>query len=141
MANCLCTLTVKRHRMLDRSSSSRHTPNSEMVSIMNSKESEMNLKEMDVDTTEDSLNQQWWTILISVPGMINSCIPFLVYYTFITRKGGLHKGYSAPLPNDFIFCRCTALHVYFILVYLCLRTMVVVFEQELFKGGWGNSVY
>ena len=61
-------------------------------------------------------------------------------YQSNNQRGVSIRGYSGPLPNDLIFCRWTALHVYFILVYLCSRTIVVVFELELLKSGWGNSV-
>ena len=75
-------------------------------------------------------------------GFFSHFSPLLCKYFWISsQKGGVSiRGYSGPLPNDFIFCRWTALHVYFILVYLCSRTIVVVFELELLKSGWGNSV-
>lgn len=43
------------------------------------------------------------------------------------------RGYSGPY--QMIICRWAARHVYFILVHLCLRRMVAVFELELLKCG------
>ena len=76
--------------------------------------------------------------------LLKKCVKLLhckSFFHFFNKKGGVSiRGYSGPLPNDFIFCRWTALHEYFILVYLCSRTIVIVFEIELLKSGWGNSV-
>ena len=60
---------------------------------------------------------------------------FEVWPQIVTlTMGGLHKGVFWS-PTKWFF-----LQVYFILVHLCLRTMVVVFELELLKSGWSNSV-
>lgn len=73
-------IVVKQYRMLyTRSSSSRHTPYSELVSIMNSTEPETNFKEENAVTIEASHNQKWSTILIIFTGVFIIGVLAVVY--------------------------------------------------------------